>query len=147
MRPLFSLSAGVAAASLIAMLTACGGGGGDKGKAIEPLPVGTLTFTGTSAGTYVVTPSATTVTGTAPIRVRLEGTPTFRITFEYDPAGTGINGLDLPVGSGGSVVNYGCIAPCNGTALDKAARTLTFTNTTLSDGSSSSVTINGTVTW
>lgn len=144
MRPTLPSTISVLSLSLLTLLSACGGGGGGGDKLTPEPPVGTLTFTGASAGTYVVSPPAT-VTGTTTIRVALAGTPTFTITFEYDSTGSTIDGLDLVVGG----VNYGCISTaCNGTALDKAARTLKFTNTNLpSSPPGTTVTVNGTVSW
>ncbi|MFZ5525124.1 MAG: hypothetical protein ACOZE7_00510 [Pseudomonadota bacterium] len=146
MRPTLSSTISVLSLSLLTLLSACGGGGGGDKLTPEP-PVGTLTFTGASAGTYVVSPPAT-VTGTTTIRVALAGTPTFTITFEYDSTGSTIDGMDLVVGNSSGAPNYGCSgSACNGMALDKTARTLKFTNSNLPGPSSTSTTVNGTVSW
>ena len=146
MRPTLSSTISVFSLSLLTLLSACGGGGGGDKLTPEP-PVGTLTFTGASAGTYVVSPPAV-VGGTAPtVRVTLNGTPTFSIVFQYDSTGSSVDNLDLVVGG----VNYGCISTaCNGMALDKAAKTLKFTNAKLLDPlttPNAEITMNGTVSW
>jgi hypothetical protein len=146
MRPTLSSTISILSLSLLTLLSACGGGGGGGDKLTPEPPVGKLTFTGASAGTYVVNPAETNVSGTAPIRVELaDSAPTFTITFTYDSTGSAINRLELVVGG---TTSYACVSTaCNGMALDKAAKTLKFTNSNLPGPSSTSTTVNGTVSW
>lgn len=147
MRPLFSLSAGVAAVSLITMLTACGGGGGSDKAPVDP--VGTLTFSGASTGKYVVntTDESTVSSSTNQVTVKLSGTPTFVLGVSYSSTGIAVSSVEAGVNNGSTLVGYNCTSTCSNTALDKTARTLTFNNTPLAGSGGTTLTISGTVTW
>ena len=141
---------GVAALSLAALLTACGGGGGgNKAQTPTPDPVGTLTFSGAASGKYVVNPThpsnSATVSGSS-TTIALNGTSpaNFVIGFSYPTAGTAVTSAEVGVGS--PVVGYGC-NPCINTALEKADRKLTFTNTPFTATGGAILYVTGTGTW
>lgn len=142
---------GVATLSLAALLTACGGGGGggNKEQTPTPDPVGTLTFSGAASGKYVVNPthpSNSSMVSGGSTTIALHGTnpATFVIGFSYPTAGTAVTSAEVGVGS--PSVGYGC-NPCINTALEKADRKLTFTNTPFTAIGGAILYVTGTVTW